>query len=126
MAAERHRGGRAAIVSVERVEFVAPGHVDDVLTFEAVVNRVWGDRLDVGVRVAAENLATGEKRHAASGYLVYRALDASGAPCSAPPLDLETPEDLRRFHEAAARNTARDDERVRERAEQEAPERAGV
>lgn len=126
MAAERHCGGRAAIAWVERVEFVAPGHVDDVLTFDAVVNRVWGDRLDVGVRVSAGNLATGEERHAASGFLVYRALDVSGAPCPAPPLNLETPEDLRRFQEAAARNTARDDERGRERAEQEALECAGA
>jgi acyl-CoA hydrolase len=67
--------------------------------------------MDVGVRVEAENLITGEVRHTASAYLTYVALDADLKPKAVAPLIFETEEQERRSHQALARRTIRRQER---------------
>ncbi len=67
--------------------------------------------MDVGVRVEAENLITGEVRHAASAYLTYVALDADSKPKPIAPLILENDEQERRFRKALARRNIRKQER---------------
>ena len=59
--------------------------------------------MDIGVRVEAENLITGEVRHTASAYLTYVALDNNLKPKPVAPLILETEEQERRFRQALAR-----------------------
>lgn len=67
--------------------------------------------MDIGVRVEAENLITGEVRHTASAYLTYVALDANLKPKPVAPLILETEEQERRFRLALARKEGRKQER---------------
>ncbi len=72
--------------------------------------------MDIGVRVEAENLITGEVRHTASAYLTYVALDADSKPKQVAPLILETEEQKRRFRRAMARKEIRRQERESEEA----------
>jgi acyl-CoA hydrolase len=70
--------------------------------------------MEIGVRVEAENLLTGEVRHAASAYLTYVSLDEKGKPAEVPPLRVETQEGQRRHREAKARRAMRLAERNKE------------
>ena len=63
--------------------------------------------MEVGVRVEAENLYTGNVRHTASAYLSYVALDEKGVPTQVSPLILETEEENRRNCEAQIRRQDR-------------------
>lgn len=68
--------------------------------------------MDVGVRVEAENLITGQVRHTASAYLTYVALDVDSKPKPVAPLILESPDEERRFRQAMARKEIRDREKA--------------
>jgi len=59
-----------------------------------------------------------ERRHTASAYLTFVALDSRGKPKSVPPLILVTDEEKRRNSEAAERRKIRLAERQREREAQ--------
>ena len=72
--------------------------------------------MEIGVRVEAENLLTGEVRHAATAYLTYVALDRQGRPAAVPTLILETDGDRRRNREAKARREQRLAERKKKDA----------
>lgn len=72
--------------------------------------------MEVGVRVEAENLITGERRHTASAYLTYVALGGNGRPMPLPALILETEEEMRRNREAKARRETRLAEKKKEKA----------
>jgi acyl-CoA hydrolase len=74
--------------------------------------------MEVGVRVEAEDLFTGEVRHAGSAYLTFTGLDRDRAPAAVPPLVLRTPDEQRRHAEARRRRDTRQAERSRERTAQ--------
>lgn len=110
VAAMRHcRASAAAVVTarIDAMNFVKPVHIGEVVTLRASVNDVGRTSLEVGVRVEAENVRTGETKHVASAYLVYVALDQSGQPASVPPLIVQTEDERRRQDAARARRAAR-------------------
>ena len=63
---------------------------------------------EIGVRVVAENLITGEKRHTNTCLLTFVAIDSDHRPCPVPPLDTSEPEDQRRAHEGRRRREVRE------------------
>ena len=63
--------------------------------------------MEVGVRVEAENLFSGEKRHTSTAYLTMVALDDDGEPTQAPPLVAQTDAEERRQREAETRRRNR-------------------
>jgi len=63
--------------------------------------------MEVGVKVIAENVLTGERRHTNSCYLTYVALDDQGHPTQVPPVEPETPDEKRRYDRAAKRRATR-------------------
>jgi acyl-CoA hydrolase len=105
--AHRHARSNAVTASVDRIDFLHPVYIGDVVTFKASMNLVGRTSMEVGVRVESENPMTGEIRHTASAFLTYVALDKIGKPLEVPPLILETDEDRRRNREAQARREAR-------------------
>ncbi|GAB4255626.1 MAG: acyl-CoA thioesterase [Deferrisomatales bacterium] len=109
--AVRHARGNAVTASIDRLDFHAPVYVGNLVVLKASLNCVGRTSMEVGVRVEAEDLRTGEVRHTASGYLTYVALGRDGKPRPVPPLILETDEDRRRC-EAGKR---RREERIRTR-----------
>ncbi len=86
LAAVRHSRRRVVTAAVDRMTFLVPINMGELVTFSASVNAVWRTSMEVGVRVEAENPLTGEVRHTNSAYLTMVALDEHGAPTPAPPL----------------------------------------
>ncbi len=111
VAAVRHARCPCVTVSVDRVEFREPIHVGELVTAHASVSYVGRTSLDVGVRVEAEHVLSGERRHTNSCYLTFVAIDANGKPTRVPPLVLES-EQERIWHEhAKLRHRLREEER---------------
>ncbi len=112
----RHARGNVVTASIDRLDFHHPVYVGDLLTLRASLNMVGRTSMEVGVRVEAENLSTGEKRHTSSAYLTMVALDKEGKPMELPPLTLESDDQVRRNDEAKSRKQMRLDERRKEKA----------
>jgi uncharacterized protein (TIGR00369 family) len=115
VAAFRHARANVVTASIDRLDFHNPVFIGDFVTLKACVNFVGKTSLEVGVRVEAENLQTGVKRHTASAYLTFVALDTNGRPLPLHPLLLETDEEKRRNQEAIYRREARLAERKKEK-----------
>lgn len=105
--AKRHARGNVVTASLDRTDFLAPVFVGEMVTLKASLNYAGRTSMEVGVRVEAENLETGEVRHTNSAYIIYVALDENGRPRPVPPLILETEEEQRRNCEALMRLEAR-------------------
>jgi len=107
-AAIRHSRARVVTAAVDRMTFVAPVHVGDLLTLRSSVNAVWRTSMEVGVRVHSEDPISGEVRHTNSAYITLVAVDEDGHPVAAvPPLRCESPDELRREREAQVRRANR-------------------
>jgi len=105
--ADRHAGGVTVTVSVDAVHFMAPARRGDVLVMHAAVNRAWRSSMEVGVRVEAEAIGGGERRHILSAYFTFVAVDPEGRPRPVAPLVSETPQEKRRYAEADLRRANR-------------------
>ena len=107
-AAIRHARSRVVTAAVDRMTFLQPVHVGDLLTLQASVNAVWRTSMEVGVRVLSEDPRSGEVRHTNSAYITMVAVDEHGRPVGAiPPLRCESPEESRREREAQLRRENR-------------------
>ncbi|MFP4476440.1 MAG: acyl-CoA thioesterase [Desulfatibacillaceae bacterium] len=114
MAAIRHCRALAVTASIDRLSFLEPVFIGELLLLKASVNMVGTTSMEVGVRAEAENVMTGEVRHTASAYLTFVALDDDRNPARVPLLVPETEEDERRNREALARRKVRLMEKNRE------------
>lgn len=101
--AAKHAGTYCITVSVDEVSFMHPIEVGDLVNLMASVNYVGNTSLVVGVKVEAENLKTGMKKHTSTTYFNLVAKDEHGRLQQVPALVLETMEDIRRFVEALIR-----------------------
>ncbi len=107
VAAIRHAQKTCVTVSVDRVHFREPIHVGELVTMYSSVNFAHRTSIEVGVRVEAENILTGQRRHTNSCYLTYVAIDPSGRPVEVPPVLPETGEERQRFADAEKRREQR-------------------
>jgi len=107
LAAVKHSRQRVVTAGVDRVNFLYPIHIAELVTFSASVNAVWHTSMEVGVRVDAENPLTGEVRHTNTAYFTMVALDTAGNPTAAPALIATGPTEERRMREAGLRRTNR-------------------
>jgi len=105
--AQRHTRTNVVTASVDRIDFLHPVFIGDVLFLKASLNLVGRTSMEVGVRVESENPITGEIRNTASAFLTYVALDESGKPTEVAPLILETDDEKRRNEDAQSRREAR-------------------
>ena len=115
VAAFRHARNNCVTVSIDRVDFREPIHVGDLVVMKASVNHVGRTSIEVGVRVEAEEMTTGRRRHTNSCYLTFVAIDRNGRPIDVPPLRPETPDEIRRHDAAKERRRRRLEERDAER-----------
>ena len=107
VAAIRHSRTTCVTVSMDRVDFHEPIHLGELVTMESWVNYAHRTSIEVEVRVEAENLVTGVRRHTNSCYLTFVAIDRDGKPVAVPPVLPETPEERARYEAAAARRERR-------------------
>lgn len=115
VAAIRHCRQNAVTASIDRLHFLRPVYVGELVFFKANVNMTGRSSMEVGVRVEAENLYSGEVRHVASAYITFVSVDQKGSPIPVPPLVLENEEDERRRIEALRRKKMRSEELQSER-----------
>ncbi|HXV43517.1 MAG TPA: acyl-CoA thioesterase [Anaerolineae bacterium] len=107
LCAIRHAQRPVVTIAIDSMTFHSPVHVGNLVSFYASLNWVGRSSMEVGVRVVAENVLTGEQTHTNSAFVVYIALDDSGRPTEVPRLILETEEERRRWVEAEARQQRR-------------------
>ena len=113
IAAVRHSGRRVVTAAMDRMTFLQPVYVGQLVTVKATRERRLAHSMEVGVRVESENVRTGEVLHTSTAYLTMVALDDEGKPTEVPPLEPETPDEQRRAREAQLRRDNRLAERQR-------------
>ncbi len=111
----RHARCNTVTASIDRLDFHSPVFIGNLLTLKASVNIVGRSSMEIGVRVEAEDLVTGQFRHTASAYLTFVALDENGRPKKIPSLILETEDEKRRNRESQERRRSRLAEKKREK-----------
>lgn len=111
VAAIRHARSSCVTASIDRVDFREPIHVGDLVIMKASVNFAGRTSMEVGVRVEAEDMVRGARRHTNSCYVTFVAVDRNGRPVPVPELVPETPDEERRYEAAKARRRRRLEER---------------
>ena len=106
LAAIKHSGRRVVTAGMDRMTFLTPVFVGELLRCSSSVNAVWRTSMEVGVRVEAENPFTGEVRHTSTAYLTMVALE-EGTPVPSPRLITESDDEARRQREAELRRANR-------------------
>jgi len=107
IAAIRHCGVRVVTAGMDRMTFMHPVHVGQLVTFRATVNAAWRTSMEVGVRVDSEDVRTRAVAHTSTAYLTMVALDDQGRPAPVPGLLAESPDERRREKEAQLRRDNR-------------------
>ncbi len=111
----RHTRTNVVTASIDRMDFLAPMHVGDILVLRAAINFTGKTSMEVGVRVEAEDPHTGYVVHAGSCYLTMVALDRVGRPTRVPSVTPANDEERAWFENGRRRREER--LRVRERLE---------
>jgi acyl-CoA hydrolase len=107
LAAIKHSRCRVVTAGMDRMTFLEPVHVAELVTFTASVNAVWRTSMEVGVRVIAEQPREGTLRHTNTAYLTMVAVDDDGRPAEVAPLLAESDDEQRREREAQTRRRNR-------------------
>ncbi len=95
--ASKHSGNYCVTASVNRVDFLHPVEVGEILHLRASVNYTGNTSMVIGVRVESENIKTGHVNHCNSSYFTMVAKDDAGNNAQVPGLLLNDKEDLRRY-----------------------------
>jgi acyl-CoA hydrolase len=117
VAAMRHAHGAVLTASIDRLDFLSPVRVGEIVVLQAMVNYVARTSMEVGCRVETEDMRTQIRRYVTKAYLTFVAVDDGGRPRQLPALTLDTPDDVRRHAQADARRH----ERLRAAGRAEAP-----
>lgn len=95
--ASKHSRSYCVTASVNRVDFLSPVEVGELLTLKASINYTGKTSMVVGVRVESENITTGKKRHCNSSYFTMVAKDEEGNSLPVPGLLVQDQNGIRRF-----------------------------
>jgi acyl-CoA hydrolase len=96
------------------VDFREPIHVGDLVVMRASCNYAGRTSMEIGVRVEAEDMISGRRRHTNSCYLTFVAIDRNGRPIEVPKVVPETADEQRRYDAAQERRRRRLEERTAE------------
>lgn len=95
--ASRHSQRYCVTASVNRVDFLNPIEVGELVTLMASVNYTGKTSMVVGVRVESENITSGTRMHCNSSYFTMVAKEKDGRNTPVPGLILEDRDAVRRF-----------------------------
>jgi uncharacterized protein (TIGR00369 family) len=98
--ASKHAGAYCVTVSVDKVEFLQPVEVGELVSLHASVNHVGNSSMVIGIRVEAQNVKLGTIKHTNSCYFTMVAKGDDEKPTQVPALVLENKEQVKRFIEA--------------------------
>lgn len=97
--ASKHAGTYCVTVSVDKVDFLQPVEVGELVAMHASVNYVGRTSLIVGIRVESQNVKTGTVKHTNSSYFTMVAKGDDDKPTQVPELILQNKEQVKRFIE---------------------------
>ncbi len=95
--ASKHSETYCVTASVDKVDFLKPIEVGELVTLKASVNHVGTTSMVVGLRVESEHIQTGVVKHCNSSYFTMVAKDKEGKSVAIPGLILENKTSIRRF-----------------------------
>lgn len=95
--ASRHSGNYCVTASVNKVDFLNPINVGELIHLKASVNYTGRTSMVIGLRVEAENIQTGAIKHCNSSYFTMVAKDDNGKSVTVPGLIIDSEEGVRRF-----------------------------
>ena len=98
--ASKHSGAYCVTVTVDKVEFLQPVEVGELVSMHASVNYVGNSSMVIGIRVEAQNVKKGTIKHTNSCYFTMVAKGDDDKPTTVPKLILENKEHVKRFIEA--------------------------
>ncbi|MCL6294435.1 acyl-CoA thioesterase [Jejuia spongiicola] len=101
--ASKHSRHYCVTASVNKVDFLNPIDVGELVTLKASVNYTGRTSMVIGVRVESENIQTGEKKHCNSSYFTMVAKDENGNNVPVPGIILNSKESIRRFSRSITR-----------------------
>ncbi|MDH3593202.1 MAG: acyl-CoA thioesterase [Planctomycetota bacterium] len=107
ISARRHARTTCVTAAIDEIVFHEAVPMGSVLVLMASVNLACRTSMEVGVRVELESLKSGIRRHCASAYLTFVALDETGRPTPVPGLKADTKDELRRLKAAETRRKMR-------------------
>jgi uncharacterized protein (TIGR00369 family) len=101
--ASKHSGNYCVTASVNKVDFLNPIEVGELVTLKASVNYTGRTSMVVGLRVESENIRTGKKKHCNSSYFTMVAKDEHGKSTPVPGIILTHKDEVRRFARSIVR-----------------------
>lgn len=107
MSAYKHARTAVVTASVDRLDFLAPVKMGDIMILKSSVNYTGKSSMEVGVRIESENPKTGSIYHTSSAYLTFVSLNDNGKPQGVPMVNPETDVEKQRFEEGRARHEER-------------------
>ena len=107
--ASKHSQSYCVTASVNRVDFLNPIEVGELVTLKASINYTGRTSMVVGVRVESENIQTGEIKHCNSSYFTMVAKDENGKNIAVPGLIVEDKQGMRRFARSKERKLSAHD-----------------
>lgn len=107
MAASKHSNRVCVTASVDKIDFIQPIRLGNVVNLIASVNRVFSTSMEVGVKVYRESHLEGTRVHANTAYLTFVSVDEFGKPVKTNEIIPETDDEKRRYEEAGTRRRNR-------------------
>lgn len=104
--ASKHSQAYCVTASVNRVDFLNPIEVGELVTLKASINYTGRTSMVVGVRVESENITTGKTKHCNSSYFTMVAKDTDGKNIVVPGLILNNKQGIRRFARSMERKAS--------------------
>ena len=95
--ASKHSNQYCVTASVNKVDFLHPIEVGELLTLKASINFTGRTSMVVGLRVESENIRTGAIKHCNSSYFTMVAKDEHGNSIPVPGIILDNQNAVRRF-----------------------------
>ena len=106
--AASHSKHYCVTASVDKVDFLNPVEVGEILTLYSSVNYTGKSSMEIGIRVVSENFQTGVIRHTNTSYFTMVAMNKdTKSPEAIPGLLLTTDDEKRRFLEGRLRRKVR-------------------
>lgn len=95
--AAKHADAYCVTASIDKVDFLAPVEVGELVSLLASVNYVGRSSLVIGIKVISENVKTHLVKHTNTSYFTMVAMDENNKPLEVPGLELHSETEIRRF-----------------------------
>lgn len=105
--AAKHCRRRTVTGSIDRLFFLSPIHLGDIVSLYGRINYVTKKTMEIEVDVYSENAITGDRSFTTTCFLTYVAINQDGKAIEVPQLKLETDDERERFRQGELRSQQR-------------------